>query len=116
MTIYDQGNVVLVPFPFTDLTTTKRRPAPIVSAGWFNRQREDCILVAITSQIPLELSRDELALSDADLKSAGLPKPSIVKAGKIVTIDQNLIVKTLGALPPATLSRVLDQVQDVLSR
>lgn len=53
MTTFDQGDVVLVNFPFTDLTSAKRRPALIVSTTWFNdRPVQDCILVAITSVVP----------------------------------------------------------------
>ena len=50
---YDPGDVVLVNFPFTDLSSAKKRPALIISARWFNEQPEgDCILAAITSVIP----------------------------------------------------------------
>lgn len=45
------GEVVLVPFPFTDQTNTKKRPAVIVSSDAYNRKRQDVILMAVTSQV-----------------------------------------------------------------
>jgi len=48
MTNYDFGDVVLVPFPFTDQSTTKKRPAIVVSSADYNSQRPDLILVAVT--------------------------------------------------------------------
>lgn len=116
MTPYNQSDVVLVPFPFTNLQTTKRRPAVIISANWFNHTHSDCVVVAITSKIPSQLSRDELQLSDSDLKAAGLPKKSIVKTGKIVTIEQRLIVKTIGKLPNTTLDAILNKTVHILGR
>jgi len=112
MTIYKEGDVVLVPFPFTDLTTAKRRPAVVVSANWFNSSKLDCVLVGITSQLPITLEQDELLLTAADLASAGLPLPSMVKTGKIVTIQQNLIVKSIGTLPNDTLKQVITSISE----
>ena len=51
---FNRGDVVLVPFPFTDLTTQKQRPALVVSSKDFNDSSSDAILLAITSQIPTE--------------------------------------------------------------
>lgn len=115
MTHYKQGEVVLVTFPFTDLSGVKQRPALVVSADWFNRANVDCVLVAITSNIPARPKRGELLLSASDLSSAGLPKPSIVRAGKIFTLQQTLIRKPLGKLPAATLTNVLTAIRGVLS-
>jgi mRNA interferase MazF len=115
MTPYKQGDIVLVPFPFTDLSAAKQRPAVVVSADWFNRSRADCILAAITSQIPATLARDEMLLAARDLQSAGLPKSSLVRCGKVVSIQQALIRKRLGVLPPATLRVVLNGVRSILS-
>lgn len=49
-TSFDFADVVLVPFPFTDQSTTKRRPAVVVSSEAYHRERPDIILMAITSQ------------------------------------------------------------------
>ena len=107
MTANKQGQIVLIPFPFTDLTTTKQRPAVILSSDSYNQTHQDVILAAITSQVPANLKPDEYLLSGNDQIAAGLPKPSIIKIGKVVTIDLRLIRKSLGQLPPSTFQRVL---------
>src|SRR5437879_13452645 len=50
-TRYKRGDIVLVAFPFTDLSSSKRRPALVVSPNWFNTSNQHLLLVAITSQI-----------------------------------------------------------------
>ncbi len=106
MTTYSQGQVVLIPFPFTDLTSVKQRPAIVLSSNSYNQTHQDVILAAITSQVPSQLKLDEYLLSASDREAVGLPKPSIIKLGKIVTIDQRLIRKTLGTLSPDTMNKV----------
>src|SRR6266478_9744737 len=78
-TSFSQGDVVLVPFPFTDLSATKQRPALVLSPERLNKVRPDLVVAAITSQIPDVVGQDEMLLSDTDLTMAGLPKASIVK-------------------------------------
>ena len=112
-TSYKRGDVVLVPFPFTDLSTTKRRPALVVSSDEFNATRDDVIVVAITSQLPAVLLYDEHAISPGDLGLCGLPKPSIVKLSKIVTLHQQLVLKRIGALPPASLLALLHKIRQL---
>ena len=51
MTAYSFGNIVLVPFPFTDQTTVKKRPAVVASSDAYNRKRPDIIIMAVTSQM-----------------------------------------------------------------
>ena len=79
MTPCKSGDVVLLPFPFTDLTTTKQRPAVVISTDAFNARQRDMIVLAITSQVPATLSPDDFRLSTEDQQAARLPKPSIVK-------------------------------------
>ena len=115
MMSYKRGEVVSVPFPFTDLSTTKQRPALVVSANWFNEIRRDRVVVAITSQIPAASEDDQYLLSYADITDAGLPKPSMVKLGKIFTIEQGLIRKTLGALSQPTMKAISQALARVFS-
>ena len=51
MTNYEFGDGVLVPFPFTDQTTSKKRPAVVVSSSVYHEERPDLIIMAITSQL-----------------------------------------------------------------
>jgi mRNA interferase MazF len=68
-TRYSRGDVVLVPFPFTDLTNAKQRPAVVISAGRLNATRDDVVLLAITSQVPPALPEDEWLLTTRELSS-----------------------------------------------
>lgn len=95
MTSYSFGDVVLVPFPFSDLTERKQRPAVIVSPTAYQQARPDCILLAITSQIRAPLGYGE-ALIDA-WQAAGLLKPSVFKP-LVFTLEQSVIRRRLGVL------------------
>lgn len=95
MTSYSVGEVVLVPFPFSDLKERKQRPAVIVSPTAYQQARPDCILLAITSQICAPLGDGE-ALIDA-WQAAGLLKPSLFKP-LVFTLEQSVIRRRLGAL------------------
>ena len=50
MTAYKRGDIVLVPFPFSDQTTTKKRPAVVISSSRYNAVSQDIIIMAVTSQ------------------------------------------------------------------
>jgi len=68
---YARGSVVLVPFPFTDLSGRKRRPALVISPDSFDEQ--DLILCAITSRVPEDLSPWEVQLRARDMAEDRLP-------------------------------------------
>lgn len=88
------GDVVLVPFPFTDQTSSKQRPAVIVSSVAYTRARRDLILMPITSQLRAQ-AFGEIAVQD--WQAARLLKPSAIKP-VIATLEQSLVIKTLGKL------------------
>ena len=94
---YSFGDIVLVPFPFTDQSTVKRRPAVVVSSAAYHRSRRDLIIMAVTSQARPGPVFGELKI--ADWKSAGLIKPSVIKP-VISTIDAALVIRRLGRLQP----------------
>jgi mRNA interferase MazF len=89
------GDVVVVPFPFTDQTATKRRPAVVVSSEAYNRERPDIILMAVTSQVRPTPTVGEAAV--VEWRAAGLLKPSVIKP-VVTTIEANLVVRRLGVL------------------
>jgi len=77
MTDYDFGDIVLVPFPFTDQSTVKKRPAVVVSSAAYNRQRLDIVIMAVTSQIRSADYFGDTTITD--WQAAGLLKPSVLK-------------------------------------
>ena len=92
---YHFGDVIVVPFPFTDQTTTKKRPAVVVSSEAYHRDRPDLILMAITSQMRPTPTVGECAV--VHWPEAGLLKPSVIKP-LLATIESNLVLRQLGTL------------------
>lgn len=107
---YRFGEVVLIPFPFTDQSIVKKRPAVIISSSSYNQRHVDVILIAVTSQTQSTAYPDNLSIQD--WQSAGLLKPSVIKP-IITTVAKSLIVKQLGVLAAADqqdLLRLLAQI------
>lgn len=91
-----RGDVVLIAWPFTDLSAAKVRPAVVVSSDEFNRG-EDRILVAISSKVGDDSPWDVVARpQDAHFDGTGLRYASAFKCGKILTLSANLIERRLG--------------------
>lgn len=105
------GDVVLVPFPFTDQSGAKKRPAVIVSSSGYNASRRDLVIMAITSQMRTPLGFGEAPI--ADWQAAGLIKPSVLKP-VVTTIEQGLVVRTMGALSAADLRSLREVIAQVI--
>jgi mRNA interferase MazF len=102
MTTYRRGSIVLLPFPYTDQTGLKRRPALILSTDAYNARRADIIVAPITGNLSTRQADDTLL---ADWAAASLLKPSVVK-GIIGTVEQRLVVRVLGTLSANDLHKV----------
>lgn len=102
-----RGTIVLTPFPFTDLSGQKVRPAVVVSRS--DRQGRDVLLAFITGQQQPPLSKTDLLIEDShsDFGRTGLKKSSIVKLDKLVTIETSILLGELGELS-ATLLQEMD--------
>ena len=94
---YQFAEVLLVPFPFTNQAGGKQRPTAVISSNTYNNARADLVLMAITSQIRQPLGLAETLIQD--WQAAGLIKTSLLKP-VITTIEQRLVIKTLGYLSP----------------
>lgn len=88
---YSQREIVLVPFPFSDLSTTKKRPVLIISNDDYNSKYDDVVVCVITSK----KFKDDLsvAIKDDDLEYGFMPEESTIKYHKLFTINKSKIVK-----------------------
>lgn len=103
-----QGEIVLVPFPFSDLSTTKRRPALVISRGGYNEGEEDIVICAVTSN--LENKSYSVLVRDIDLTSGKLLAVSRIKADKLFTIKKSKVIKKLALVSDPTLNKVKDEM------
>lgn len=111
-TRYRRGDIVVVPFPFTDLSSSKRRPAFVISPDPFNDQSADVVVAAITSQLTNEHA---VMIEPSDCVDGALPKTSVVKLAKVFTIHSTLVIKKLCALREEKLAGVLGEVRQFFS-
>ena len=108
---FERFTVVRVPFPFTDRTASKRRPALVLSgANAFNTPSGHSVLAMITSQGNTPWPLDCMI---SDLTGAGLPAPSMVRF-KLFTLDNRLLPGVLGRLAPADAAAVETALQLLL--
>jgi len=88
---YSQREIVLVPFPFSDLSTTKKRPVLIISNDDYNSKHDDVVVCVITSN---KFKDDfSVVIKDDNLEYGFLPEESTIKYHKLFTINKSKIVK-----------------------
>ena len=100
--IFKAFDIVAVPFPFTDRDATKRRPALVISNALFNKQHDQLVLAMITT------ATDSVWPSDVSLNNwqkAGLKVACHFRL-KLFTLDQSLVLKTIGHLSPQDIKSV----------
>jgi mRNA interferase MazF len=109
---FEFGDVVLVPFPFTNQSATKKRPAVVVSNRGYNVSRPDVVLMPITSQM-----RPSPALGEVWLhawQAVALLRPSAVKP-LFATLEQNMVIRVLGKLTPPDEAALRTMIGKILS-
>lgn len=107
---FHHGDVVLVPFPFSDLSGTKPRPAIVLSEAGYYAATPDVIVVQVTGNTNQTRLGDYLI---ANWQGAGLLAPSVVRT-KIATLHRSQIHKTIGRLTPPDLQAVEQIVRTAL--
>jgi len=98
-----KGDVVVAPFPFSDLTAAKRRPALVVAA----LTGDDVILCQITSKSVADSYA--IPITSSDFTSGGLPQDSNIRPNRLFTADANIILYRAGVL-------TLNKVQEVVAK
>ncbi len=99
-----QREIVLIPIPFTNLASQKKRPAVIISSDSYNAAHEDIVVVALTSNIePRDFS---VGLTSDDLETGILKAPSMIRVDKIYTLNKAIVIKVFGRVTPAILRKI----------
>ena len=110
MATYKPFDVVVVPFPFTDRSSNKRRPALVLSSSEYQKKTGNLILCMITT------ATHSNWFNDVPLKEwerAGLPHASLVRA-KLFTLDERLILRSLGKLTKIDKQAVVRSLQSII--
>lgn len=102
-----KGDLVVIPFPYSDLSNAKKRPALVLAESSLN----DIILCQITSQdIKDSFS---ITLSNEDFSSGSLNKISNIRPNKIFTADSRIILYKIGSLTDRKINQVIDKVLEI---
>ena len=108
MAKFVKGDVVVIPFPFSDLTQVKRRPALVITV----LEGDDLILCQITSQF----IKDNYAmlLNDKDFETGSLKQPSNVRPNRIFTADNHIVLYRVGCLRLDRLNKIIEKIVDLI--
>lgn len=111
-TSYKQREIVLVPFPYSDLSATKKRPVLIISNNSYNNKYEDVLVCVITSS----LYKDDYSIfiSNSDLETGMLPEKSVVKTHKLFTIHKEKIIKKFSKVNEIFFENVYLKISDLI--
>jgi mRNA interferase MazF len=104
------GDIVVLQYPFSDLSGSKRRPALILT----DLPGNDIILCQITSRVSLDPF--SVAIGQEDFVSGGLPKDSLARMSKLFTADKNLILSVAGRVTQAKIDEAVDVLLKILGR
>ena len=99
-----KGDVVVIPFPFSDLSGSKRRPALVL----IDLHGDDILLCQITSQPSDDIFAQ--ALHSDDFISGSLPAASFIRPLRMFTADKNIILRKAGAITPTLMNKVVDGI------
>ncbi len=107
--MHKQGDIVLIPIPFTDLSSRKRRPVIVISSNIYNQKTSDMVVVSMTSD-PTIVDYS-FTITSSDIETGNLNRSGKVRVDKIFTLSQSIVVKTFGHVKTS----VLDKIRDTLT-
>lgn len=111
--MYNQGDILLIPVPFTDLTSTKKRPVLVISNDRYNRKTNDILVAAITSNVT---EKDYTVLiSKLDLDVGDLKVDSCIRVDKIYSLSQGIVINTFGKAKSHIMNSVKEKLYQLIS-
>ena len=110
--MYKQKDILLIPIPFTDLTSSRRRPVPVLSNDDYNSKTDDIIVTAITQNIT---SKDySIFITNSDLLEGNLKVASCIRVDKIYTLAQNIVIKKFGEVNENVMNEVKNKINELI--
>ena len=109
-----QGDIVLVPIPFTDLSSTKRRPVIVISRDDYQAATSDMLVVAMTSN--LTAAPYSFVLDQRDLVAGKLKRSSRVRVDKLYSLAQSIVARTFGHVSDAALDRIRQLLSELCKK
>ncbi len=113
MSIYRQRDIVLVPFPFSDLSGQKVRPVLVLSNDAYNQRSADVVVCGLTTN--LRPSPYSIILNVTDVEQPGtLRHKSKIKADTIASLEQSLLIKQIACLKRSVFEQVVAKIEDLI--
>ncbi len=109
---YNQREIVLLPFPFSDLSSYKKRPALIISNNEFNQTHEDVICCLLTTN--LEIDPHSIVIEPNELIEGKLPFKSKIKPYRLFSAQQKIIYKKFGVLNTEKYTHVIEKLTKII--
>ncbi len=109
-----QRDIWLVPIPYSDLSSSKRRPVLVLSNDRYHRAQSDCLVMAITSNVDRRVEYGLLLKSNA-LEEGLLPRVSQIRADKIYSVHQKILIARFGRLAPTSFQSALALLHDLIA-
>ena len=103
-----KGDVVVVTFPYSDLSNTKRRPALVIS----KIDGDDVILCMITSTNRSD--RFSIALEGSDFQTGSLDRDSYIRPNRLFTADTNIVIRKAGQISDTKMDSVVEQLIEII--
>ncbi|NOX84406.1 MAG: type II toxin-antitoxin system PemK/MazF family toxin [Chlorobi bacterium] len=103
-----KGDVVVIPFPFSDLSNAKRRPALVLA----DLKGDDIILCQITSRFVKD--NYSIALENSDFVKGSLNKPSNIRPNRLFTADKNIIIRKTGTVKAEKIDTITDKICEIM--
>lgn len=110
--MFKQREILIVPFPFSDLSGLKKRPVLVLSKDKDNKSADDIITCGITSN--LKDSKYSVLINNNDLENGNIPTKSRIKVGKLFTIDKSSVVKKVAMVSKKTFDKVRKEFNSLI--
>jgi len=110
-TTYSRGDIILVPFPFTNLRASSYRPGLVVSNDGYNQATTDVIIAQVTGNVTGRPRVGDYHITG--WRQSGLAAPSLIRA-KLATLQASIVGRRLGQMPAAEMQQVEANLRSVL--